>query len=73
MRWGVAWESQPPLLLQIRNLLAQLNATAVNGLGGNVSTRDFIPEFQKEDEDADFAIADMTLHFAKHNAQIKDK
>ena len=73
MRWGVAWEKQPPLLLQIRNLLAQLNATAVNGLGGKLNARDLIPEYQEEQEDADFAIADMTLHFAKHNAQIKGK
>ncbi len=72
-RYSAAWESEPPLLAQIRDLLALQTSVIMSALGNKTDPNELIPSRYKEDliSDEDAAIADMALFFGKHNATLQ--
>lgn len=69
-RFSAAWESEPPLLAQIRDLLAVQTAVIMSALGNKTDPRDLIPS-RHDTTDEDLAIADMALFFSRHNATLQ--
>ena len=67
MRWGVAFQDEPPLLVQVRNTLAYIAVRVGNYLGDDVSIDDFIKSPQPQ-LDEDSAIQELMLWTARVNA-----
>ena len=62
-RWSAAWEDEPPIIIQQRNLLAQLLSIQVK----DSKPQDFIPTRAKIDSVPD---TPAVAYFAKYTTEI---
>ena len=68
---GKAWEQEPPLLMQIRNLLAQLLSLTAANRGIKIPPDQFIPQRQTVEDDIDDQRNVTLIWAAQHNATLK--
>lgn len=72
MRWAVAWETEPPLLQQCRDLLAHLVSATYNQAGAKCEPSDFIPRRESPNEALDRERAELEMWAIRHNASLEN-
>lgn len=70
-RHGLAWELEPPILVQVRNLLAQLLSLTANQAGNNTHPSDFIPTRETPEEELERQRSEMLLWAQRCNASLQ--
>ena len=67
-RWCLAWEDEPPLAIQTRDLLALLVANVNQGLGGKLTPKELIPKRKMANE---LPTSPAIEFFKKYGAEIE--